>query len=169
VILASPERELGDLLFEGESVEVPRHYETDDIDVDDLRQQLKEKRESKRLLKELKTIFAVKETPEGLLSFPLAKVSEEEANIDDDEEEDELILRKAIKKKKKVICHEDEDFYGEGEESNERINYLPFAPIGLHVNLLQGLSKVQFTSEETFGGDSSTDDDDGPVVENIPC
>ncbi|XP_066932142.1 vezatin-like [Clytia hemisphaerica] len=169
VILTSPERELGDLLFEGESVEVPRHYETDDIDVDDLRQQLKEKRESKRLLKELKTIFAVKETPEGLLSFPLAKVSEEEANIDDDEEEDELILRKEIKKKKKVICHEDEDFYGEGEESNERINYLPSAPIGLHVNLLQGLSKVQFTSEETFGGDSSTDDDDGPVVENIPC
>ena len=164
------EREMGDRMYEGESLNVPARID-EPVDIEDLQQQLKEKRESKRLLKELKTVFKVKESPAGLLSFPLAKADDgndivEETLSEDEreEEEEELIIRQA-KRKNKYMLQRDEDFCGTGEENDERLEFTAATPIGLSVNLLQqGLSsmlknRTGCTEEETFG--SSDDDDDG--------
>ena len=164
------EREMGDRMYEGESLNVPAGID-EPVDIEDLQQQLKEKRESKRLLKELKTVFKVKESPAGLLSFPLAKADDgndiEEETLSEDEreeEEEELIIRQA-KRKNKYMLQRDEDFCGTGEENDERLQFMAATPIGLSVNLLQqGLSsmlknRTGCTEEETFG--SSDDDDDG--------
>jgi len=160
VSMVIPEREMGDLMFEGESLKV--HSSTkESVDLEELQQQLKEKRESKRLLRELKCIFAVKESPAGLLSFPLAKTNE---NIEEEIEEVDIDI--VLMNKKPVItaaCDENEDFYGEGEENPELLNYLPSAPIGLPASLLQGLpafaAHQQQQNEEKFGSSDDSQDE----------
>ena len=179
-------QEMGDRMYEGESLEIPGRGVEEPIDIEYLQQQLKEKRESKRLLRELKTVFKVKESPEGLLSFPLAKGAhaddedfgnehvDDEDELERQEEQDEITVRQA-RRKNKYLLQRDEDFCGTADGDNERLQFKDATPIGLPVSLLQhGFSSMLKNNmmvsscgatEETFG--SSDDDVDSDVnVEN---
>ena len=187
------EREMGDRMYEGESLKIPVGGVEEQVDIEYLQQQLKEKRESKRLLKELKTVFKVKESPEGLLSFPLAKIVAEDAggggNEDNEESEDELtrqeeqdeITLRQARRKNKYLLQRDEDFCGTaGNDNEDELQFEAATPIGLPVGLLRhGFSSMLKNNmmtggggggatEETFGSSDSDGDSDiaGDIVDS---
>ena len=79
------EKPQGDILYEGESEMIRRRSVCND-DLEEAERALKESYASKKLMRELKTILSVKETPVGLVPFPLQKLKIEEAENESDEE-----------------------------------------------------------------------------------
>ena len=163
------EPETGDRMYEGDSLRTPVQRGDEPIDIEELQQKLKEKRGSKRLLKELKTVFKVKESPAGLLSFPLTKIEnrgDAVETLSSEDDEDALILRQA--RRRNFQAHHrrrDEDFCGFGEENDAEQEFEASVPIGLPpANLFQGLSLLKnrhVPEEETFGSSDDGNDENG--------
>jgi len=73
--------ELGDVLYEGESEHVDTIPIYGDTNTEDA---VMDTRESRKLMRELKTILSVKESPMGLMEFPLKKIPSEKKFEEDE-------------------------------------------------------------------------------------
>ena len=83
IVLFQKFEEQGDILYEGQSEKViPKRSDLENAE--DLESLIKVKKASKNLMRELKCILAVKEKPEGLISFPLSKPLEMEKEFEEE-------------------------------------------------------------------------------------
>ena len=165
VTLFRPLEPEGDVLLEGES-ETVKPCEV--LSCDNTEESLKERRESHKLMRELKTVLSVKDTPEGLLSFPLLKAElNEEEEIDEQlKEEFHCGVDKSIEPELKVENIKSAYSYDPGEHGisfrDEAIfseNVHSEKPVGLFLptEMLSMISHKTKGEEVTFG--SSSDDE----------
>jgi len=142
-----PTEEIGDMLLEAES-DGNLVKEQEDMNPDEIQASMKESRNSKKLMRELKCILSVKDSPSGLISFPLQPSSnetvDEEENIDEEENEPN---------RKKQRKYDATEYYSIEEENEAKFtlpsNFRPFIP-----------PSNNMMNEETFGETDDSEDDD---------
>lgn len=182
-VLFTPPVAIGDMLYEGES-EIAACRESGMLNMDEIENALKESRESRKLMRELKTILSVKESPVGLVSFPLTKVEENPVLSDQEEvefvcnaEKGELNIDQKIENKiqKSAYAYNPSDDEDDDEEcgvvggsSREGLSQMSLmglpriSPMGLPIGLLSNLPLRSNVEEVTFGC-SSSDEEEGVV------
>merc|ERR550534_1456101 len=143
------------MLFEGESEYVDLQTVAMDADVEsDL---IKETRESRKLMRELKTILSVKESPAGLMSFPLTKslLPEEELTRDEFSCGEEIPVKEPLDLKRR--CNS-AYVYDPNADDTEEVDTERFALPSMQPMCLPAWSSGGFNmTEEAFG---SSDDND---------
>lgn len=148
----------GDVLLEGESEQANITIKNDDANIEDVEKISKEHRQSRRLMKELRSILAVKESPIGLVSFPLCKIASEELQTDSDDEYTcgKDVEKKNLNEQKPIKRHYDYLPGNDDGDSDENHTFQQdVVRMGLPVRFLN-LSSRHDIVEETYG---STDDE----------
>ena len=163
VVFHEPIKIDGDVLFEGES-DTHQIREVSMENIEEFERSLKESKDSKKLLRELKSVFAVKDSPVGLLKFPLNKASHEEIS-DSDEENKEYVCgqEKQLNSASSIENHKQRSDYSyepneySSDNGDEILSQVQVVRIGLPVGFTQASSN-QGMMEETYG--SSNDEND---------
>ena len=160
VAFAQPSQEVGDLLLEGESTGPVLKKENKE-DFEEIRKFLMENKNSKKLMRELKCILSVKDSPAGLISFPINKP---DFGILSDEEEDipphkvTNLSSDTFKEDSKRKYDAKEYFCEGGISGNEQVHLKS----ELNRDILKTvLTNERFQNEETFG---SSDDSEGETA-----
>ena len=160
VAFAQPSQEVGDLLLEGESTGPVLKKENKE-DFEEIRKFLMENKNSKKLMRELKCILSVKDSPAGLISFPINKP---DFGILSDEEEDipphkvTNLSADTFKEDSKRKYDAKEYFCEGGISGNEQVHLKS----ELNRDILKTvLTNERFQNEETFG---SSDDSEGETA-----
>lgn len=154
VTFAQPSREVGDLLLEGKSTGPVVKQESKE-DFEEIRKFLMENKCSKKLMRELKCILSAKDSPAGLISFPINKP---DFGILSDVEDD-IPPKKVTNlsadtfKSDNKRTYDAKEYFCDGEISgNEQVHLKS----ELNIDILKTvLTDRRFQNEETFG---SSDD-----------
>lgn len=154
VTFAQPSQEVGDLLLEGKSTGPVVKQESKE-DFEEIRKFLMENKCSKKLMRELKCILSAKDSPAGLISFPINKP---DFGILSDVEDD-IPPKKVTNlsadtfKSDNKRTYDAKEYFCDGEISgNEQVHLKS----ELNIDILKTvLTDRRFQNEETFG---SSDD-----------
>ena len=154
VTFAQPSQEVGDLLLEGKSTGPVVKQESKE-DFEEIRKFLMENKCSKKLMRELKCILSAKDSPAGLISFPINKP---DFGILPDVEDD-IPPKKVTNlsadtfKSDNKRTYDAKEYFCDGEISgNEQVHLKS----ELNIDILKTvLTDRRFQNEETFG---SSDD-----------
>ena len=154
VTFAQPSQEVGDLLLEGKSTGPVVKQESKE-DFEEIRKFLMENKCSKKLMQELKCILSAKDSPAGLISFPINKP---DFGILPDVEDD-IPPKKVTNlsadtfKSDNKRTYDAKEYFCDGEISgNEQVHLKS----ELNIDILKTvLTDRRFQNEETFG---SSDD-----------
>ena len=154
VTFAQPSQEVGDLLLEGKSTGPVVKRESKE-DFEEIRKFLMENKCSKKLMRELKCILSAKDSPAGLISFPINKP---DFGILSDVEDD-IPPKKVTNlsadtfKSDNKRTYDAKEYFCDGEISgNEQVHLKS----ELNIDILKTvLTDRRFQNEETFG---SSDD-----------
>lgn len=154
VTFAQPSQEVGDLLLEGKSTGPVVKQESKE-DFEEIRKFLMENKCSKKLMRELKCILSAKDSPAGLISFPINKP---DFGILSDVEDD-IPPKKVTNlsadtfKSDNKRTYNAKEYFCDGEISgNEQVHLKS----ELNIDILKTvLTDRRFQNEETFG---SSDD-----------
>ena len=154
VTFAQPSQEVGDLLLEGKSTGPVVKQESKE-DFEEIRKFLMENKCSKKLMRELKCILSAKDSPAGLISFPINKP---DIGILSDVEDD-IPPKKVTNlsadtfKSDNKRTYDAKEYFCDGEISgNEQVHLKS----ELNIDILKTvLTDRRFQNEETFG---SSDD-----------
>ena len=154
VTFAQPSQEVGDLLLEGKSTGPVVKQESKE-DFEEIRKFLMENKCSKKLMRELKCILSAKDSPAGLISFPINKT---DFGILSDVEDD-IPPKKVTNlsadtfKSDNKRTYDAKEYFCDGEISgNEQVHLKS----ELNIDILKTvLTDRRFQNEETFG---SSDD-----------
>ena len=157
VTFAQPSQEVGDLLLEGKSTGPVVKQESKE-DFEEIRKFLMENKCSKKLMRELKCILSAKDSPAGLISFPINKP---DFGILSDVEDD-IPPKKVTNlsadtfKSDNKRTYDAKEYFCDGEISgNEQVHLKS----ELNIDILKTvLTDRRFQNEETFGssGDSES-------------
>ena len=158
VLFTNKSIDIGDMLYEGESDSVVRR-ESGMMNIDDIGETLKESKESRKLMRELKTILSVKESPVGLISFPLMKINDNQQN--DIEYSNIEHINNEVKDKKERRIYNSDHVYNPGDDDSgpncPDIETPKMQQMSLPIGFLPNLS-MERKMEVIFG--SSTDDEE---------
>ena len=154
VTFAQPSQEVGDLLLEGKSTGPVVKQESKE-DFEEIRKFLMENKCSKKLMRELKCILSAKDSPAGLISFPINKP---DFGILSDVEDD-IPPKKVTNlsadtfKSDNKRTYDAKEYFCDGEISgNEQVHLKS----ELNIDILKTVrTDRRFQNEETFG---SSDD-----------
>ena len=154
VTFAQPSQEVGDLLLEGKSTGPVVKQESKE-DFEEIRKFLMENKYSKKLMRELKCILSAKDSPAGLISFP---INRPDFGILSDVEDD-IPPKKVTNlsadtfKSDNKRTYDAKEYFCDGEISgNEQVHLKS----ELNIDILKTvLTDRRFQNEETFG---SSDD-----------